>query len=99
MKIIKSVEEFNEITANGKVLVDFYATWCGPCRMLAPVLEELSEEISDVQIIKVDVDELPELARRFGIMSIPTIFYFKEGEIAKKVIGFQDKNSLKKMIE
>lgn len=99
MKIIKSVEEFNEITANGKVLVDFYATWCGPCRMLAPVLEELSEEISDVQIIKVDVDELPELARRFGIMSIPTIFYFKEGEVAKKVVGFQDKNSLKKMIE
>ena len=99
MKIIKSVEEFNEITTNGKVLVDFYATWCGPCRMLAPVLEELSEEISDVQIIKVDVDELPELARRFGIMSIPTIFYFKEGEVAKKVVGFQDKNSLKKMIE
>lgn len=96
MKIIKSVEEFEQTIETGKVLVDFFATWCGPCRMLTPVLEELSEEVNDVTIIKVDVDELPELARRYAIMSIPTIFYFVDGQIVNKTVGFQDKQSLKK---
>lgn len=99
MKIIKSVEEFEQTIETGKVLVDFFATWCGPCRMLTPVLEELSEEVNDVTIIKVDVDELPELARRYAIMSIPTIFYFVDGQIVNKTVGFQDKQSLKKIIK
>lgn len=99
MKIIKSVEEFEQTIEAGKVLVDFFATWCGPCRMLTPVLEELSEEVNDVTIIKVDVDELPELARRYAIMSIPTIFYFVDGQIVNKTVGFQDKQSLKKIIK
>ena len=99
MKIIKSVEEFEQTIETGKVLVDFFATWCGPCRMLTPVLEELSEEVNDVTIIKVDVDELPELARRYAIMSIPTIFYFVNGQIVNKTVGFQDKQSLKKIIK
>lgn len=99
MKIIKSVEEFEQTIETGKVLVDFFATWCGPCRMLSPVLEELSEEVNDVTIIKVDVDELPELARRYAIMSIPTIFYFVDGQIVNKTVGFQDKQSLKKIIK
>ncbi|MBR2507460.1 MAG: thioredoxin [Bacilli bacterium] len=99
MKIIKSVEEFEQTIETGKVLVDFFATWCGPCRMLTPVLEELSEEVNDVAIIKVDVDELPELARRYAIMSIPTIFYFVDGQIVNKTVGFQDKQSLKKIIK
>lgn len=99
MKIIKSVEEFEQTIETGKVLVDFFATWCGPCRMLTPVLEELSEEVNDVTIIKVDVDELPELARRYAIMSIPTIFYFVDGQIVNKTVGFQDKQGLKKIIK
>ena len=99
MKIVKSVEEFEQTIETGKVLVDFFATWCGPCRMLTPVLEELSEEVNDITIIKVDVDELPELARRYAIMSIPTIFYFVDGQIVNKTVGFQDKQSLKKIIK
>lgn len=97
MTHIENVEQFKEITKTGTVLVDFFATWCGPCRMLAPVLEELEEE-TNVTIVKVDVDEIGELAREFGIMSIPTLILFKDGAAVKKVVGFQDKQSLKKFI-
>lgn len=97
MKHIESVEQFNEITKTGTVLVDFFATWCGPCRMLAPVLEELEEE-TNVTIVKVDVDQVSDLARKYGIMSIPTLILFKDGQAVKKVVGFQDKQSLKKFV-
>lgn len=93
MKIVHT-NEFNEVIANGKVLVDFFATWCGPCRMLAPVLEQLSEELSDVTIVKVDVDQDGALAQRFGIMAVPTMILFENGEPVQQLQGFMNKEAL-----
>ena len=98
MKIIDSVKEFDEVIAEGKVLVDFFAVWCGPCKMIAPVLEEIADERDDVIIVKVDVDETPDLARRYGIMSIPTLLLFKDGQLVSKTMGYQDKDSLNDFI-
>ena len=100
MKMITSVEEFNSVISSGSVLVDFFATWCGPCKMLTPVLEELSEEMADkATIVKVDVDELGDIASQYRIMSIPALFVFKNGELKEKVVGFQPKPALVKLIE
>lgn len=87
-------------TAEGLVLIDFWATWCGPCRMQAPILEQLSEEFdeSDLKIVKMDVDENPETARSFGIMSIPTLMFKKDGQLVKQVAGVHTKDQLKKII-
>lgn len=87
----------NEINAEN-VLVDFYADWCGPCKMLAPVLESVSEDRTNVKIIKVNVDEAHELAKRYGIMSIPTLIHFKNGEIISKKVGLCDKDTIVEMI-
>jgi len=86
--------DFDQTVSNGAVLVDFFADWCGPCRMLAPVLEKLSEENSDVSICKVNVDEQPELAQRFGVMSIPTMLFFKDGRLIDKAVGALGKPSI-----
>ena len=72
---------------SGTVLVDFWATWCGPCRMLAPILEELSGQHPELKIVKVDVDENRELALRYGIESIPTLLVFKGGQVADRSVG------------
>ena len=77
------------------VMVDFWATWCGPCQMLAPTVAEIAEENEcKIKVGKVNVDEEPELAMKFGIMSIPTIIVFKDGEVANKTMGFQPKENL-----
>ena len=90
-KIIANTEEFEKLIAGEKpVLVDFFATWCGPCKMFAPVLDEYAEEHTDVEAVKVDVDENGEIAKRYGIMSIPTVILFKNGEPVKKNVGFMD---------
>ena len=84
---------FNESTfyeaLNSKelMMVDFWATWCGPCKMLGPVIEQLAEEYEDITIGKVDVDECPALAQRYGIMSVPTVLFFKNGEEIERKIG------------
>ena len=87
MKIVKE-NEFKEETGSGVVLVDFFATWCMPCRMMAQILEDVAEELGDkAKIIKVDVDEGPNLAKQFGVMSIPTLVIFKDGAEQEKHIG------------
>ncbi len=98
MKIVNSTE-FEAITAEGVVLVDFYADWCGPCKMLAPVLDELANEFEGkAEVIKVNVDDEGALAQRFGVMSIPTLILFKDGQIVKQVVGFQPKPQLSSLI-
>ena len=94
MEIIHLEEEkqFKELTkTENKILVDFFANWCGPCKMLAPVLEKVE---SDVKVIKVDTDNFEDLSREYGIMSIPTLVLLEKGKEVKRNIGFIDKNSL-----
>ena len=91
---------FKEDVAKGLVLVDFWATWCGPCKMIAPVLEELAPEIEGkAEIVKVDVDQNQATASEYGIMSIPTLVLFKDGELVDKVVGYQPKEALAAFIE
>lgn len=97
---IKSVQEYTELTKEGVALVDFFATWCGPCRMLGPVLEEVEAEVKDkAKVLKVDVDQFPELAQKFGVMSIPTIVVLKDNELQKQFVGFRGKQDLVEAIE
>ncbi|MBP1933652.1 thioredoxin [Ammoniphilus resinae] len=80
---------------SGTVLVDFWAHWCGPCKMIAPVLEEIDQEMGDqIKIAKLNVDENPETTAQFGVMSIPTLLLIKEGEVVEKIVGFQPKELL-----
>jgi thioredoxin 1 len=93
-------QTFSNEVGSGLVLVDFWAPWCGPCKMIAPVLEELDAEIGEkVKIVKVDVDENQETAGKFGIMSIPTLLVLKDGEVVDKVVGFQPKEALAERLE
>ena len=99
MKVINKAE-FEQITKEGVVLVDFFATWCGPCKMLSPVLEELAEDVKGkAEIVKVDVDQEGDLAMRFGIMSVPTMIIFKDGEAFKQIMGYQPKQQLLSVLE
>ncbi len=93
---VTDINEFNEKISKGKVLVDFYATWCGPCKMLAPLLEEIDErkEAGDLLIVKVDVDEAGIIAARFGIQSIPTLILFKDGKGVSQALGYMPKPQL-----
>jgi thioredoxin 1 len=90
--------EFNETIKEGLVLVDFYADWCGPCKMLAPVLEQFSNDNNDVKVIKVNVDEASDLAEKYRIMSIPTLLLFKNGELDSVKQGFNTKPMLESWI-
>lgn len=90
-------DNFNEVIKN-KVLVDFYATWCGPCKMLSPVLEELSKEI-DIDIVKIDVDKNESLAKEYKVMSIPCLILFENGKEIKRTLGFKSKEELKEFIK
>ncbi|NLX63396.1 MAG: thioredoxin [Clostridiaceae bacterium] len=86
-------------SSNLPVLVDFWAPWCGPCRMLSPVLDELAGELEGkVKVLKVNVDEEPELASKFGVISIPTVIAFKHGKATSKVVGFRSKEEFKNML-
>lgn len=85
---IKSEEEFKNIINSEYALVDFFATWCGPCKMMAPVLENLSSSRDNIKIAKVDVDRFESLARTYGVMSIPTLILFKNGQVVDTKVGF-----------
>lgn len=92
-------QTFDKETGAGVVLADFWAPWCGPCKMIAPVLEELDAELGEkLKIVKLDVDENQETAAKFGVMSIPTLLVFKDGEVVDKVVGFQPKEALEERL-
>ena len=98
MKIIKESEFLNEVK-DGLVLVDFYADWCGPCKMLSTLLEEINNEDDDIKIIKVNIDNARFLASYFQIQSIPTLVLLKDGEFLHRITGFKPKRIIKDVIE
>ena len=90
---------FDRDTAKGVTLTDFWATWCGPCRMQSPVVEQLSNELGNqVKFTKMDVDKNPEVPRKFGIMSIPTIVIKKDGQVVNSIVGYHSKDQLKQVL-
>lgn len=94
IQYITDKNKFLEVTKEGVVLVDFFATWCGPCRMIAPILEEIDEERKDVTILKVDVDQAREIAQDHKIKVIPTLVLYKDGKIVNQASGYMTKNKL-----
>ena len=98
IKHLENSNDFEKEVQGEAVIVDFFADWCGPCQMLAPVLEELDKE-GGVKIVKINVDEVPELARQFRVMSIPTVMLFKNGQFVKKQLGYMTLEALKEFIK
>ena len=93
-------ENFSELVLNSSkpVLLDFWATWCGPCRMVAPIVEEIAAEREDIIVGKVNVDEQMELASQFGIVSIPTLIVMKEGKVAAQAVGYMPRADIEKLL-
>ena len=87
--MVKQIDsnEFKEVIKEGKVVVDLFATWCGPCKMLSPILDEISEEIKTTKFYKIDVDDNQDVAREYNVMSIPTVLIFENGELKNKIVG------------
>ena len=94
-------ENFEEkvLQAQNKVLLDFWATWCGPCKMIAPYVEQVAEERTDITVCKIDVDEQPALAVKFGITSIPTLAVMEKGQVVKQALGYRPKADILKLLE
>jgi thioredoxin 1 len=93
-------QNFQDVTGKGVVLTDFWATWCGPCRMQSPVVEQLADEYDgEVKFTKMDVDENPETAQGFGIMSIPTLMIKKDGQVVETLVGYHSKEQLDKILQ
>lgn len=97
--IYTDAEKFNEEIASGKVLVDFYADWCGPCQALGPILEEVASTDIDAKIVKLNVDNAQEIAGQYRVMSIPTMILFKDGELVDQKVGLSSKEDLITWIE
>ena len=95
-EITLTKQNFEEevLKSNKPVLVDFWATWCGPCRMIAPIVEEIANEYENIKVGKINVDEQEKLAIEYGIMSIPTLILFKDGKEVKRILGYREKSQL-----
>lgn len=98
LHITKENFETEVLKADKPVLVDFWAAWCGPCQMLLPTIEELAGEVTDAKICKINVDEQPELAAQFKVMTIPTLMVFKDGKVVNTSVGVKSKNAIIDMI-
>ena len=98
MLVYGNKDNFDSLISDGVVVVDFFANWCGPCKMLGPVLEDLSNSRGEVKVVKIDVDKEEELARRFGVMSIPALFLFKDGKQVSNRVGFMPLSDLEEWI-
>ena len=99
--MVKEIEEkdFDEVTKEGKVLVDCFATWCGPCKMLSPVIDKLADEKKEISFYKLDVDNALEVSKKYGIMSIPTLLYFIDGNLVESIVGLRSKSELEEIIK
>ena len=100
MKVIEIKEkDFNNIVKeDGKILIDCYASWCGPCKLLSPIIDEVAEETKDCKFYKLNVDDAEEISKEYGIMSIPTLLLFNNGELKSKTIGLKSKKEIKDII-
>lgn len=96
---LENEKEFNNLIEDEKVLVDFYATWCGPCQLVGPIIEEVAKEHENIKVIKIDVDKFPELSRKYGIISIPTLMVFSRGKEVKKHIGYLEKEGIEGLLK
>lgn len=98
LHITKDNYELEVVQSNKPVLIDFWASWCMPCRMVSPIIDEIAEEREDLKVCKINVDEEPELAAKFGIMSIPTLVVMKNGEIVNRALGARPKQQILELL-
>ena len=99
LKITKESFQSEVLEAKGTVLIDFWASWCGPCKMIGPIIDQIADERSDIKVGKINVDEQPELAAQFKVMSIPTLLVFKDGQVVNQSMGAKPKAAILAMLD